>query len=915
MIPTREGAKTLSRCCRTVQLTNVTAHGSLLSTAVTFDLEGSEDSNCRPYSAESPAQSEYEFVNAKGDRLGILVCLIRFCSPLLFPLPSTKFVSLSVTMKKTDDRAMLFKQRIRGGAPKYITGLGDGRVEDITHTKTTDDEALVQKAVHARRSHHHHHQPQRQQHVADTEPVVVIFPEGASGDKTIHIAARNVYNKQHHQHGGRHNPNPDPWESPAMYLVAATIIVLISAVFVNLITSGKPESGSVKSYHHYHGMKKRHSKIRKKKTDEWNEDAKEVDLLSESVRGGAARPDLVDEAGQPSVTPAPYYPYQPRLHLEHRHRKNSSSNSSVVVATSPQQPAGVPTRSYYLNQSGSAVIAGNSYTSARCSGPLVAGGGNQRLVAHTGACPPSPLPNTNMGAKDPLLQPLLTHHQKTFQLPSVEAHRPHMKARPMSTTASSFESLTEQCSGDEIGLCSSPQHAPSRGDFDVADSKSPAILSTDRRPDDDLTPKMGQNDGKRLRVKMSELIDRTPRATNGRLTMYPMNEPVPEHSLYNAIHPSREDRQPPSIMHSPLSADLDMLFARSPKLRMEKEELQQNSFIPFVPSLDVHANDPRPPKSMNVDQLHLFQLMESGNVSHWEERVAEESRQLQNRIFPGGEPVDNIRDSVLAASSNMSSGSTIEMIPSNDPHKGIKHKRDDLTEATDAASSLQGAIDFIELKLVDVIGGGGFGQVWKAFWRGTPVAVKVLTGSAQSKAVPLSVLEEFAAEINLLKGMRHPNICLYMGACLEPPNRAIITELAANGSLWDALRLPLSPPYVPCDGVTRQGWPDSLYQPDARHGAPPTAKPISLTTIPPKGSWHWILTKRVACGAARGLSYLHGGKIPVLHRDLKSANILLDESYTAKVCDFGLSRLKAQERSMTGNCGTVQWMVRHSGLR
>jgi len=67
--------------------------------------------------------------------------------------------------------------------------------------------------------------------------------------------------------------------------------------------------------------------------------------------------------------------------------------------------------------------------------------------------------------------------------------------------------------------------------------------------------------------------------------------------------------------------------------------------------------------------------------------------------------------------------------------------------------------------------------------------------------------------------------------------------------------------------------------------------------------------KRVACGAARGMTYLHSGNPPVLHRDLKSANLLLDDSYTAKVCDFGLSRLKEQERSMTGNCGTVQWMA------
>jgi serine/threonine protein kinase len=57
------------------------------------------------------------------------------------------------------------------------------------------------------------------------------------------------------------------------------------------------------------------------------------------------------------------------------------------------------------------------------------------------------------------------------------------------------------------------------------------------------------------------------------------------------------------------------------------------------------------------------------------------------------------------------------------------------------------------------------------------------------------------------------------------------------------------------------------------------------------------------------MAYLHSGNPPVLHRDLKSANLLLDESYTTKVCDFGLSRLKAQARSMTGNCGTVQWMA------
>ena len=65
----------------------------------------------------------------------------------------------------------------------------------------------------------------------------------------------------------------------------------------------------------------------------------------------------------------------------------------------------------------------------------------------------------------------------------------------------------------------------------------------------------------------------------------------------------------------------------------------------------------------------------------------------------------------------------------------------------------------------------------------------------------------------------------------------------------------------------------------------------------------------IACGTADGMAYLHAQTPAIIHRDLKSLNLLLDEDWSCKVTDFGLSRFKAGDDKMTGQVGTYHWMA------
>ncbi|KAI7984843.1 Serine/threonine-protein kinase RIPK [Camellia lanceoleosa] len=148
------------------------------------------------------------------------------------------------------------------------------------------------------------------------------------------------------------------------------------------------------------------------------------------------------------------------------------------------------------------------------------------------------------------------------------------------------------------------------------------------------------------------------------------------------------------------------------------------------------------------------------------------------------------------------------------------------------------------------LGEGGFGPVHKGF-----VDDKIRPGlEAQPVAVKLLDLDgtqghrEWLAEVIFLGQLRHPHLVKLIGYCCEDEHRLLVYEYMARGNLENQLFRRYS---------------------------------ISL---------QWSTRLKIAIGAAKGLAFLHGEEKPVIYRDFKASNVLLDADYTAKLSDFGLAK-------------------------
>jgi serine/threonine protein kinase len=174
-------------------------------------------------------------------------------------------------------------------------------------------------------------------------------------------------------------------------------------------------------------------------------------------------------------------------------------------------------------------------------------------------------------------------------------------------------------------------------------------------------------------------------------------------------------------------------------------------------------------------------------------------------------------------------------------------------------------IDHSAISLGKTIGHSSFGIVQEGRLNGTKVAVKTIKRDPKNKKG--EDIEAFKKEAELNCKLRHPNVVLFMGICVQETEVCIVTELMARGNVRDLLVGPIQGKAVKLD---------------------------------------WSLRLQWGVDTAQGMAYLHSLNPPMIHRDLKTTNLLVDRGMNCRIADFGLSRFQTDDKIMSA-VGTVQF--------
>ncbi|GLU13862.1 hypothetical protein SLE2022_304720 [Rubroshorea leprosula] len=165
------------------------------------------------------------------------------------------------------------------------------------------------------------------------------------------------------------------------------------------------------------------------------------------------------------------------------------------------------------------------------------------------------------------------------------------------------------------------------------------------------------------------------------------------------------------------------------------------------------------------------------------------------------------------------------------------------------------------------IGEGGFGSVYKGvLLDGTIIAVKQLSSKSKQGT------REFVNEIGMISALQHPNLVRLYGCCVEKNQLLLVYEYMENNSLARAL-------FVPEEGQLNLDWPTR---------------------------------QKICVGIAKGLAFLHEeSTLKIVHRDIKTTNVLLDRNLNPKISDFGLAKLDEEENThiSTRIAGTIGYMA------